>query len=131
MLINDEIAHDTVMKSSDVGAGDAWVANASPKSLVCWKSGKKPWKSGLKWRPTLWEKMCRQKLHKKLFGQVWGNSDKILRTPKICLLLHLWWKSPSAPIATLLKEQRGKCPRHASNLRRVCAYYSTCTLYSL
>jgi len=29
------------------------------------------------------------KVAQKLFGQVWGNPGKILRTPKICLLLHL------------------------------------------
>jgi len=56
---------------------------------------------------TLWENNCRQKLHKKLFWQVWGNSGKILRIPKIFLFLHLWWKGTSAPFATVLKGQRG------------------------
>jgi len=64
----------------------------------------------------LWKRIWRQKLHKKLFGQVWGNSGKILCTPKICLLLHLWWKGTSAPVAPLLKGQRRKCPRHGSIL---------------
>jgi len=31
---------------------------------------------------SLWEKICRQKLHKKLFGQIWRTSGKILRTSK-------------------------------------------------
>jgi len=64
------------------------------------------------------------------FGQVWGDSSKILLTPKLCLLLHLWWKGTSAPIAPLLKEQRGKCPRHAPILRHPCAYSSTRTLFT-
>ena len=68
---------------------------------------------------------------KKLFRKVWGNSVKILSMPKNCLLLHLWWKGASAPVALLLKGQFGKCPRHASILRRSCAYYSTWTLCSL
>jgi len=68
---------------------------------------------------------------KKLFRKVWENPGKILRMLKICLLLHLWWKGTSAPVAPLLKGQFGKRPRHASILRRSCAYYSTCTLCSL
>ena len=60
-----------------------------------------------------------------------GNLGKILRTPKICLLLHLWWKGTSAPVAPLLKGQRGKCcPRYGSILRRPCAYDSTRTLFT-
>jgi len=35
MLINDEIIYDIVMRSSGVGAGGAWVANANPKGLIC------------------------------------------------------------------------------------------------
>jgi len=77
-----------------------------------------------------WKKICRQKLHKKLFGQVWRRVGKILRTPNICLLLHLWWKGTSAPVAPLLKGQRRKCHRHTSILWRPCAYYSTRTLFT-
>ena len=54
-----------------------------------------------------WEKIWRQKLLKKLFEKVWENPGKILRTPKICLLLHLWWKGTSVPGAPLLERQRG------------------------
>ena len=35
---------------------------------------------------SLWEKIVAQNL----FGEVWGNWTKILRTPEICLLLHLY-----------------------------------------
>jgi len=49
-----------------------------------------------KWRPTFAEKHIKtyfwrsyQKVTQKLFGQVWEIRAKILRTPKICLLLHL------------------------------------------
>ena len=49
------------------------------------------------------------KVAQKTFRQVWGESGKILRTSKICLLLHLWWKGTSSPVATLLKGQKGKC----------------------
>jgi len=38
-------------------------------------------------------------------------------------------KITSAPIATLFKGQRGQCSRHASVLRRPCAYYSTRTIF--
>jgi len=79
---------------------------------------------------SLWGKICRQKLHKKLSGQLWGNSGKILRIPKMCLLLHLWWKDTSAPVSPLLKGQRGKCPRNASILRRPCVYYFIHTLFT-
>jgi len=51
------------------------------------------------------------KVAQKLFGQVWGNPGKILRTPKICLLLHLWWKGTSASVAPLLNGQSGKQAR--------------------
>ena len=54
---------------------------------------------------------------------------KFFATPKICLLLKLWRKSTSAPVAPLLKGQRDKCPSHSSIFRRPCAYYSTRTLF--
>ena len=79
---------------------------------------------------SLCEKICRQKLHKKVCGQVWGNSGEILRTPKFCLLLHLWWKGTSTPVAPLLKGQSGKCPRHTSILPCPCACYSSRTLFT-
>jgi len=74
---------------------------------------------------------CRQKLHKNLFGHVLENSGKDPSPPqKICLLLRQWSKGISDHIAPLLKGQRGKYPRHASILRRPCAYYSTRTLFT-
>ena len=39
------------MKNS--GACWRWGSSAPPKVLICWKSGKYPWKSAWKWRPTL------------------------------------------------------------------------------
>ena len=78
----------------------------------------------------LWEKICRHKLLQKLFGQVCGNSGKILCTQKICLLLHLWRSGTSAPVAPLLNGQRGNGPRRTSILRLVCAYYSTRTVFT-
>jgi len=35
ILINNEIAYDTVMKSSGIGGGGAGVASAPPKVLIC------------------------------------------------------------------------------------------------
>ena len=58
------------------------------------------------------------------FGQ------KSFVTPKIFLLLNLWWKGTSAPVAPLLKGQRDECPCHASTFRRPCAY-NRHALYSL
>jgi len=46
------------------------------------------------------------------------------------LPMILLWKGTSAPVAPLLKGQRRKCSRHASILRRPCAYYSTRTLFT-
>jgi len=48
------------------------------------------------------------KVAQRTFRQVWGSPSNILRTPNICLLLHLWWKGTSAAVAPLLKGQRGK-----------------------
>jgi len=43
------------------------------------------------------------KVSQKLYGQVWGNSGKILRTPKICLLLHYDEKAPPPPLPLFWK----------------------------
>ena len=58
----------------------------------------------------MWEKICRQKLPKKLFKQVWENSRKILSTPKNLPAL----KPMNVHLRPRLKGQRGKCPRFAS-----------------
>jgi len=39
---------------------------------------------------SLWDKICGQKAHKNFSGKLGEIGAKILRTPKICLLLHLW-----------------------------------------
>jgi len=148
------------MKSSGVGGGGTGVASPPPKVLMCWKSWQSPkiqvkmapnvvWlqemapKVYIKTHENLFPEVTpkrgvhdleednwKAKVAQKLFGQVWGISGKILRTPKICLLLHLWWKGTSAPVAPVLEGQRRKCPRHASILRRPCVYYSTRTLFT-
>ena len=51
--------------------------------------------------------------------------DKPLKLPMILLC-----KGTSALLAPLLKGPRRKCTRHASILRRPCAYYSTRTLFT-
>jgi len=78
----------------------------------------------------LWKRICRQKLHKIFSGKFGEIRAKTFATPKICLLLNLWWKSNSNLVAPLLKGQRDKCPGHASIFRRPYAYYSTRTLIS-
>ena len=82
-----------------------------------WKSRQNPWKSGQKWDPTLFLKKKAPKTHVKTFvgdhtkkgldlcgrqfvGKTRRNFScklgeiraKILHTPKICLLLHLWFR---------------------------------------
>jgi len=44
--------------------------------------------------------------------------------------MTLLWKGTSAPVAPLLKGQRGQRSRHTSILRRPCAYYSTRILFT-
>ena len=78
---------------------------------------------------SLWEKIYRQKLHKNFSGK-FGEIRAKFYTPEICLLLYPWWKVTSAPVAPRLKVQRGIGPSHASVIRRVCAYYSTRTLFT-
>jgi len=151
ILIYYEITYDTVMKNS--GACWRWGWRTPSKVLICWKSGKHPWKSAWKWRPTLFYfKTWRPRFaenHMKTFSgghtkkgihdprgrEFVGKScaknfswslgkfgQKSFATPKISLLLNLWWKGTSAPVAPVLKGQRGKCPRHASIFLRPCVY---------
>ena len=63
-------------------------------------------------------------------GSLGKSGQKSFATPKICLLLHLWWKGTCTPVAPLLKGQRDECPGHASIFRLPCAYYSTRTLFT-
>ena len=99
-----------------------WGCSASPKVLICSKSGQHPWKSALKWRPTLldfknvpkslqknpWRPFWRP--HQKCLNDLCGREcvvksctknfpgkfgeirAKILHKPKICLLINLSWK---------------------------------------
>ena len=55
---------------------------------------------------------------------------KILRNPKNLPAPKPMMKRRLRPVPPLLREQRGKFPRHVSILRRPCAYYSTHTLFT-
>jgi len=53
------------------------------------------------------------KVAQKTFRASLGNPGKILRTPKICLLLHPYdLKGASGPVTTILNGQRGKQARN-------------------
>ena len=43
-------------------------------------------------------------------GSLGKFGKKSFATPKISLLLNLWWKGTSTPVARLLKGQRDECP---------------------
>jgi len=79
-----------------------------PKVLICWKSGKNPWKSGQKWCPTLFDfKNGAQRFYKNKWRPFFGShtkkrsenvawqlfGQKSFAPPKICLLLHLCFDS--------------------------------------
>jgi len=64
---------------------------------------------------------CPSSCSKFISSQSWWT----MKLPMILL-----WKGTSAPVAPLLKGQRSKLSRHASILRRPCAYYSTRTLFT-
>jgi len=70
------------------------------------------------------EKDCRKKLHKTLFGEVWGNSGENPSQPKnVSAPKPMMKKAPPPPVAPLLKGQRDECRRHVSIFRRPCACY--------
>jgi len=70
---------------------------------------------------TFWASL--RKCGQKSFGQ------KI--APPKCACSYTYDENTSPPsLPPFLKEQKGKCPRHASILRRLCAYYSTRTLFT-
>jgi len=51
--------------------------------------------------------------------------------PRKCACSHTYDEKASPPPLPPFLKKHGKCPRHASILRRPCAYYSARTLYSL
>ena len=57
-----------------------------------------------------WGKICWQKLHKNVFGQVWGNTDKKILHTHQNLPARAPMKRNLHPVAHLLKEQRGNAP---------------------
>jgi len=88
------------------------------------------------------------KVAQKLYGHVWGNSGKILRIPRICLLLHYDEKAPAcsytmmkrhllhydekAPRCTSFEREEGEmhspCLHSSASL---CILFYTHSLYSL
>ena len=90
----------------------AWLQKMAPK--VCrkthedlfWRSHQK---KVFKW--SLWEKLCRQKLHKKFFGQLWGNSGKDPSPPQnfACCYTNDE-KAPPIPLPHFRKDREGNAP---------------------
>jgi len=147
------------MKSSGVRDG---CANAAPKVLICWNSGQNPCKSGQKWHPTLldlkkwrprfaekpmktffggqfkkrswwtlWEKNCRQSCTNNFYGQVWGHAGKN-RTPKMCLLKHLWCTGTSSPVAPHFEKTEAEMPPSCVHSpASLCILFYTQSLHSL
>jgi len=69
------------------------------------------------------------KVAQKLFGQVWGNSCKILHPRNLPASTPVM-KSHLRPRCPSYERAEGERPRHASSIRRVCAYYATRTLFT-
>ena len=75
ILVNYEITYDTVMKNS--GACWRWGSSAPPNVLICWKSGKHPWKSAWKWHPTLLDfKKCSPRFEENYMKTYFANHTK-------------------------------------------------------
>ena len=56
--------------------------------------------------PSGWEEIFAQKVARKIFGQIWGNSSKKPFAPlKIYLLLHALWWGWFQPIAVIITAQ--------------------------
>ena len=66
---------------------------------------------------------------KTFLGCLGKFGQKSFATPKICLLLNLWWKGTSSPVAPLFKGLRDET-QHASTFRRPCACCSAHTLFT-
>ena len=134
-----EITYDTVVKSCGVGGGGAGGESAPQKFWFAENLSKIPENPGIHpalfdfktwhpkfaekhmkaffWRPhpkrcswSLWEKDSRQNCTKNFSSKFGEIRAKFLRTPKICLLLHLWWKGTSASIAPFWKGSGGNAP---------------------
>jgi len=112
----------------------AWFKKMVPK--VCRKNTWRPFQEATpkKVLDLCGRKFAGERCTNNFSGKLGDMRAKILRAknriPKMCLLLHLWWKGTCAPLPPFLKGQREKCPRHASILRRPCVYYSTRTLFT-
>ena len=108
-----------------------WLQKMVPN--VCMKTHETYFGSYTKKRSSwsLWGKMYWQKLHK-IFSVKFGEIRAKFCTPEIGLLLHLWWKVTSAPVAPHLKGQRGKGPPPCLHSpARLCILLHTHSLYSL
>jgi len=145
----DAHAYDNVKKSSGVGDGvqglqarpkKFWFAENlgknGPQRYLASENGaqslhKNTWRPFLEVTPkwSLWEKICRQKLHKKRFGQVLGNSAKSFAPQKFACS-YTYDEKASPPRCHSFVKAEGKWSRHASILQRPCAYYSTRTLFT-
>jgi len=64
----------------------------------------------------LWEKICGQKAHKNFSGKFGEIRAKILRTPKICLFLHLCDKASAMSGTHAGVQRRMKDPNPKSLL---------------
>jgi len=109
-MINHEIIHDTVMKNSSVGGGVQGL-QAHPQKFWFAEILAKALKIRVSMAPNVvWLKIMAPKVYIKT------HQDFFLEV------------TPKLGFHDLV--QRGKCPRHASILRRPCAYYSSCILFT-
>jgi len=60
---------------------------------------------------SFWEKICKQKLHKKLFGPVWGNSGKNISHSKKFVCSYIYdEKAPAPPLHPFEMEEGEMLP---------------------